>query len=116
MAIKVYELLKEELKVTVSSTTFWCDSMIVINSIRNEVKRFKTFVANRLNVIHSSSTPDQWRHIASEKNIADNLSRGAKASHLMANMEWRKGPNFLSLPKEQWESTNEVSEGTSDTL
>ncbi|KAJ8019886.1 hypothetical protein HOLleu_41658 [Holothuria leucospilota] len=46
---------------------FWTDSMIVLGYIRNEERRFKTFVANRVSKIRENSSPDQWRHVGSKE-------------------------------------------------
>ena len=51
--------------------------MIVLKYIANEVRRFVTFVANRVAVIRQESDPGQWRHVRSELNPADLLPEGS---------------------------------------
>lgn len=48
LAVKVDEMLKKELKIQLDNSVFWTDSMTVLKYIKNEDKRFKTFVANRV--------------------------------------------------------------------
>ncbi|XP_042887785.1 uncharacterized protein LOC122263440 [Penaeus japonicus] len=48
-AVKIDEALHQELGLELIESTFWTDSMIVIQYIKSQSKRFKTFVANRAN-------------------------------------------------------------------
>ena len=44
---------------------------MVLGYIRNEVKRFKIFVANRVQLIRKKSGLNQWRYIETKKNPVD---------------------------------------------
>ena len=68
---------------------FWTDSTVVLGYIRNESARFKVFVANRVQRIHEGSSPEQWLHVDSAKNPADDGSRGVWSKR------WLEGPTFL---------------------
>ena len=68
--------IKEDLHIVVTRSIFWTDSTCVLQYIRNTSKRFHTFVANRLAIIHENSASHQWRHVSSELNPADDASRG----------------------------------------
>ena len=70
---------------------FWTDSNVVLGYIKNTTSRFKVFVANRIQTIHSRSQVDQWYHISSEDNPADDGSRAKQSAR------WLDGPDFLSL-------------------
>ena len=59
LAVQINIMLQCELRMSVDETYFWTDSMIVIHYIRNRNKRFKTFVANRIAMIHEASTIKQ---------------------------------------------------------
>lgn len=61
---------------TVSRSVFWTDSSVVLQYIQNEDKRFHTFVANRISVIHATSTPAQWHYVNSELNPAGRCVKG----------------------------------------
>ena len=78
---------------------FWTDSTTVLRYIRNRTTRYHTFVANRLSVIHDGSTPEQWRHVDSDSNPADDVSRGVQSTR------WLTGPSFLWEQEEQWPAT-----------
>jgi len=106
LAVEMDAFLRRELKLPVGSSTFWTDSMIVIHYIRNTRKRFKTFVANRLSVIHEGTSPEQWRHVSSEMNPADDASRGLDAVQLLSSQRWVQGPDFLGQNKSTWPITD----------
>ena len=74
----------------------WTDSTIVLAYIRNEKKRFQTCVANRLAVIHSGSAAGQWKHVTSESNPTDDITRGLAMQDLIHSQRWFHGPEFLS--------------------
>jgi hypothetical protein len=80
VAVKLHKLISYELELPIHDTVFWTDSTIVIQYIRNEARRFQTFTANRLALIHEISTPNQWRHVPSEWSPAHSASRGLEMS------------------------------------
>ena len=98
MAVQVDSMLRRELGLEIKGSTFWTDSQLVLQYIRNRSKRFLTFVANRVAVIHGGSNPDQWRHVRTDDNPADDASRGLDAAQLVLNKRWKNGPSYL------WES------------
>ena len=46
--------------------------------------------------------PNQWRHISSELNPADEVSRGLTVQDMCANSKWLNGPQFLAKKGELW--------------
>ena len=74
----------------------------MLRYIRNETKRFHTFVANRIEIIRDGSDPDQWRHVGGDLNPADDLSRGLSGEALLSSDSWIKGLAFLWEQKERW--------------
>ena len=110
LAVRIDQTLRRELDVAVDESVFWTDSTSVLKYIRNEDKRFHTFVANRLAVIHSGSVVSQWHHVGTKLNPADHASRGMTAEQLVNNCQWFCGPSFLWQPKEEWPDELEVDE------
>ncbi|XP_015748663.1 PREDICTED: uncharacterized protein LOC107328444 [Acropora digitifera] len=103
VSIRLDKILKRELELSLTDeSTFWTDSMSVLRFIKNESKRFHTFVANRIAVIQDGSHPDQLRHVGGHLNPGDDLSTGLSAEALLNSDRWIKGPVFLWLPKEFW--------------
>lgn len=74
----------------------------MLQYIRNQSKRFHTFVANRLSVIHENSAPHQWRYVSSEDNPADEVSRGLTVEEMSTSSKWLSGPEFLKKKEEFW--------------
>ena len=57
VAAQLYGQIAEELEINIDQVTFWTDSMIVLGYIKNETRRFKTFVGNRIGQIHELTSP-----------------------------------------------------------
>ena len=55
---------------------FWTDSQVVLAYIRSTTKRFKVFVANRVQKIQEHSDVNQWNYVKGKDNPADDASRG----------------------------------------
>ena len=60
ISVRHDSMLKRELQMPISAqSVFWTDSMSVLRYIKNENKRFHTFVAKRIATIRDGSSPDQ---------------------------------------------------------
>ncbi|XP_065194926.1 uncharacterized protein LOC135826224 [Sycon ciliatum] len=79
----------------------WYDSMNVLWWIHGHSRQFKTFVANRVSEIRRLTQPEQWRHVTTDQNPADLVSRGCTAAVLTSSDLWWTGPAFLSTD-EPW--------------
>ena len=55
LSVKMAMFLRKELNIDCSQETFWSDSKVVLGYIRNTTKKFKIFVANRIQQIHENS-------------------------------------------------------------
>ena len=102
LAVKVDKMLRSELEYEIQESVFWTDSTIVLCYITNHDKRFHTFVANRVSSILDGSMPSQWRHVISDLNPADDVSRGMRIEELLSNTRWFTGPEFLQKDASQW--------------
>ncbi|XP_073671982.1 uncharacterized protein [Paramisgurnus dabryanus] len=101
VAVRVDKMLQSELQLQLKKTCFWTDSTSVLKYIKNEDRRFQTFVANRVTTIRVNSEIEQWRYVPTALNPADDASRGLKAEDLM-KQRWIEGPKFLLEPEEMW--------------
>ncbi|XP_063042981.1 uncharacterized protein LOC134437423 [Engraulis encrasicolus] len=102
LAVRVDLMLKAELRIPVQESVFWTDSTSVLKYIRNEDRRFHTFVANRVTTIRESTTPSQWRYICTKDNPADEASRGLRVRPFIDHNRWIQGPRLLRLPEQDW--------------
>ncbi|XP_037931077.1 uncharacterized protein LOC119665894 [Teleopsis dalmanni] len=96
--------IKNDLQIRNYQTFFWCDSQIVISCINSPSSKFHTFVANRVSNIHQLTATSQWRHVSSEHNPADILSRGLAPHKLQSSSMWFYGPMFLHGREKLWPS------------
>ena len=94
VSAKVGTKIQEELCYPNLTEFFWTDSKVVLGYIKNEAKRFHTFVANRVQEIKIQTKIEQWRYIDTKNNPADHTSRGRTTEELMKS-NWFSGPSFL---------------------
>ncbi|GFQ77683.1 integrase catalytic domain-containing protein [Trichonephila clavata] len=92
LLVKLTNKVLAALKEGVDSVKLWTDSSIALSWINTSPHLLKTFVANRVSQIQQLSKDFQWRHISSECNPADALSRGLDAKTLAAYELWWNGP------------------------
>ncbi|KAL9976464.1 hypothetical protein ACROYT_G013771 [Oculina patagonica] len=102
VAVKLNCLIRNEIEYPIHDTTYWTDSTVVLQYIPNESRRFQTFVANRVAMIHEESTPRQWRHVDTTSNPVDVSFRGAKGCELHKMELWLHGPEFLWKEEKFW--------------
>ena len=72
-AVRLDSLIREETDLHVKNSVFFTDSAIVLHYLRNEEKRFCVFIVNRVSTICDGSTVNQWHHVPSALNPADNV-------------------------------------------
>ena len=99
LATRLHEVFVRETDLKIDKIFFWCDSMTVLGYIRNTTSRYKSFVANRLAVIHDLSEVHHWHHIEGISNPADLASRGCSAGDEELLKLWLEGPKFLTDAK-----------------
>uniref|UniRef100_A0A1L8DIY5 Uncharacterized protein n=1 Tax=Nyssomyia neivai TaxID=330878 RepID=A0A1L8DIY5_9DIPT len=87
-----------------ASIHFWSDSMIVLYWVNSPPNAYKVFVSNRVKKVLENSTKDQWRHVPSEENPADIVSRGAPPRVLSNSNLWWNGPDWLLQSNQAWPS------------
>ena len=102
ISVKLHTLILEELECPIKSTVYWTDSTSVLRYIRNQSRRFQTFVANRVAMIQDASAVSQWRHVSTDNNPADIASRGIKAGDTSKLKQWLSGPDFLWESESKW--------------
>ncbi|XP_074632702.1 uncharacterized protein LOC141891606 [Acropora palmata] len=84
VSTNISTFLQKELKYDLSEV-FWTNSKVVLGYVSNEARRFHTFVANRVQLIRDRTSPDQWNHVETKSNPADDASRGLTAQELISN-------------------------------
>ena len=76
-------------------TILWTDAEIVMNWIQSESTDYKTFAANRISEIQSTTSPRSWQWVPGSLNPADIPSRGIWPLTEEQKELWLHGPEFL---------------------
>ena len=88
---------------------FWPDSTIVLHWLKKSPELLKTFEANRVTEIQALGPSIEWRHIRTEHNPADALSRGQFPSEFLRNKTWFEGPSWLRHCENSWPVIVEIT-------
>lgn len=105
----------DSLTLKFDNVFFWSDSTVVLSWLKTSPHLLKTFVANRVSEIQSSTSVPNWNYVNTRENPADLISRGTSPSNLRSCIFWWHGPDFLNQPREYWPaplltSTSDVPE------
>ncbi|XP_058840885.1 uncharacterized protein LOC131696357 [Topomyia yanbarensis] len=90
---------------TACEVFFWVDSTIVLYWLPSCPSRWKTFVANRVSTIQSTTGSCSWQHVLGESNPADLISRGVNPADIVNLEFWWIGPQWLSVSSYHWPRT-----------
>ncbi|GBL97667.1 hypothetical protein AVEN_185137-1 [Araneus ventricosus] len=69
----------------------WTDSKIVLHWIKNNPRRWKTLVQNRVAEIQEITPPEVWNHCPGCENPSDKITRGLSIKNLVNNQVWWHG-------------------------
>ncbi|KAF8789751.1 hypothetical protein HNY73_007668 [Argiope bruennichi] len=95
MGVRLAKFLEGVYYKIVGKFMFWTDSQIVLYWIRENAKRWKQFVANRVLEVQEKSNPNDWFYCPSADNPADLLTRRVSVENLISSQKWWYGPNWL---------------------
>jgi hypothetical protein len=98
----------DAMEIQFDQIILWSDSTITLSWIKTPSNRLKTFVAHRITEIQELTNPSDWRHIPTDQNPADIMSRGLLPSQLQHSSLWWFGPAFLRQNESTWPN-NDVS-------
>lgn len=99
---RLYHEIRTALSTAPSKVIFWCDSTIALHWLNTPPHSLKTFVANRVAEIRETTGSHAWRHVRSEDNPADAISRGQLPHDFLKNKMWRSGPSWLTKSERDW--------------
>ena len=71
VAAKLGNFIRHEIKIEFGDVVFWTNATVVLRYIHNTATRFQTFVANRLELLHTLTAVNQWRYVPPCENPAD---------------------------------------------
>jgi hypothetical protein len=93
---KLYKKAICTLNITVNESHLWTDSSIALTWIQDPPNKWKTFVGNRVALIQEETVSATWRHVPTESNPADLISRGVDPTSLSSATLWWKVPQWLT--------------------
>ena len=99
---KLLEHVTKLLHISQAQIFAWMDSTIVLCLLQKPSSLLKTFVANRLSSIQELLPSSKWRHVPTNQNPADLLSRGMDANQLVRNSLWWNDPKWLAKMPSHW--------------
>lgn len=92
---KLIDKVLHAIDLKVESVNLWTDSKIVYCWIKKPPQTLQIYVSNRVAEIQRLTGHFRWRHIPTNENPADYISRGQRPRDLMRNEIWWKGPPML---------------------
>ena len=113
LAVHAVQKVVKEIDMEISEVIYYTDWKVVLGYIANESRRFYVYVANRVQLIRSLSTPEQWRYVESEQNPADLATRSIPPDKLIES-SWLKGLEFLKKPESTPQANETFTLSTSD--
>ncbi|XP_074041972.1 uncharacterized protein [Leptinotarsa decemlineata] len=99
---RMVDKVKNSLKLKVDLITYWTDSTVVLGWIATPVNLLQVFVANRVAAIQELSDSANWRHVPTEDNPADHVSRGIVPGMLGSLKIYWCGPSWLQESEGAW--------------
>ena len=102
LSVQIAAMLVEELRLPNIKVYFWIDNKVVLGYIYNEKRRYRIYVANRVQIIDRYSRKEQWRYVDTKDNPSDFASRGISIHDDEKVDIWFNGPHFLRENDDWW--------------
>jgi hypothetical protein len=92
------------LNLAIHKTYLWSESSFVLTWIKGTPNKWKTFVGNRVSLIQEKTSSAHWKHVPSQDNPADLISRGTDPTTLSTSFWWNR-PEWLLQDSSSWPAT-----------
>ena len=102
LSAQLCSVIQNEMDFSFSRVCLWTDASVVLRCILNSSLRFEMFVANRIEQLHTMTSPDQWRFVPGTMNPADIASRGLLPEKVKCADLWFFGRPFFMQTCDQW--------------
>ena len=101
---QLIEKVVTAMNISFDDIILWSDSTITLSWMLIEPQKLKTFIANRVSKIQLIQTKLNivWKHVCSEDNPADIVSRGICTKEYSTCKKWWHGPSFLLKHENMW--------------
>ncbi|XP_059055473.1 uncharacterized protein LOC131849411 [Achroia grisella] len=101
MGARLYDKVITSLRLGIDQAYCWTDSTIVLGWLRMLPSRLQPFVRNRVAEVLERTENCTWRHVPTDENSADLISRGVDIKLQGLNLWW-SGPQFLMNDLSKW--------------
>ncbi|XP_055645110.1 uncharacterized protein LOC129780638 [Toxorhynchites rutilus septentrionalis] len=102
LGARLRKTIEEKHSLKIQRTFFWSDSSTVIAWIKSDARRYRQFVAFRVNEILSLSSVQEWRWVPTKLNVADEATKWGKGPSFDPDSRWYRGPKFLYDSEHEW--------------
>ena len=89
---QLLDFTRNELNIPLEQMYAWTDSSTVVRWLNSNTANLKIFVANRVEDIRSRVPATHWKHVPTDSNPADLVSRGTMPKELLDMSLWWEGP------------------------
>lgn len=103
---RLYRETSDALGIIPNKTILWCDLTIVLHWLKTSPHLLKIYLAARVAEIQEITNVSEWRHVRSEDNSADAISRGQLPHAFVQNRTWFTGPSWLINDEGEWPNEN----------
>lgn len=110
------ETICVSLKLTIERRYLWTDSATALAWIRSDSRRFHPFVAFRVGEILNTSNVDEWFHVPSKLNVADDATKWGSGPSFSPSGRWYIGESFLFQPMTEWPQQVRLPSSTEEEL
>jgi hypothetical protein len=94
---KLFRKAIRALNINYNEAYLWTDSSIILTWIQGAPNKWKTFTGNRVAFIQEETASATWKHVPTQSNAADLISRGIEPATLANCNLWWKGPPWFTL-------------------
>ncbi|XP_024868359.1 uncharacterized protein LOC112452397 [Temnothorax curvispinosus] len=106
---RLMQYVQATLKLNVTATHLWTDSVVTFTWIKSHASRWKDFVRNRVSQIQNLTANAHWKYVPGTSNPADCASRGLTTALLQSHSLWWTRPPWILTP-EAWPSQPALSD------
>ncbi|XP_071647547.1 uncharacterized protein [Temnothorax longispinosus] len=106
---RLMQYVQATLKLNVTATHLWTDSVVTLTWIKSHASRWKDFVRNRVSQIQELTANAHRKYVPGTSNPADCASRGLSTAQLQSHSLWWTGPPWILTP-EAWPSQPALSD------
>ncbi|XP_062541031.1 uncharacterized protein LOC134209065 [Armigeres subalbatus] len=88
--------------IHVKRTYFWSDSSNIVSWIKSDTRRYRQYVAFRVNEVLNLSKVEEWRWLGTKNNVADEATKWGNCPNCNPESRWMCGPAFLYEAEDDW--------------